>query len=78
MTIVFLILLVLFLLHYLAQFWSPLENVVFLSPLHYHRPVDILNSGAWPWGDMAVLSCIGGLTWIAAGVVFARRDLCTV
>lgn len=78
MTIVFLILLVLFLLHYLAQFWSPLENIVFLSPLHYHRPVDILNSGVWPWGDMAVLSCIGGLTWIAAGFVFARRDLCTV
>ena len=78
MTIVFLILLVLFLLHYLAQFWQPLENFVFLSPLHYHRPVDVMASGAWPWRDMLVLTGAGAALWLAAGFVFARRDLCTV
>ncbi len=78
MTIVFLILLALFLLNYLAQFWPPMEKWVFLSPLHYHRPVEILRSGAWPWRDMAVLVSVGGTMWLAAGVVFARRDLCTV
>ena len=78
MTIVFLILLVLFLLNYLAQFWPPLGKVVFLSPLHYHRPVEVLVSGVWPWGDLGVLTCAGGLLWLAGGIVFARRDLCTV
>ena len=78
MTIVFLILLVLFLLNYLAQFWPPLENFVALSPLHYHRPVEALTTGTWPWRDMAMLTGAGGLLWLAAGVVFARRDLCTV
>jgi beta-exotoxin I transport system permease protein len=78
LTIVFLVLLSLFLLNYLAQFWHPLEKVVFLSPLHYHRPVNVLGNGVWPWRDMSVLLASGGAMWLAAGAVFARRDLCTV
>ena len=78
MTTAFLILLVLFLLHYLAQFWQPLKTVVFLSPLHYHRPVDVMLHGIRPWMDMGVLTCRGGLLWLAAGIVFSRRDLTTV
>lgn len=78
MTIVFLVLLALFLLNYLAQFWQPLEKFVFLSPLHYHRPVNVLGSGAWPWRDISVLTGAGAALWLAAGIVFARRDLCTV
>jgi beta-exotoxin I transport system permease protein len=78
MTIVFLILLALFLLNYLAPFWRPIERFAFLSPLHYHRPVDVLTTGAWPWKDMATLTAAGGLLWLLGGLVFARRDLCTV
>ncbi len=77
-TIVFLVLLALFLLNYLAQFWQPLEKIVFLSPLHYHRPVNVLGSGTWPWSDMGILLGVGGAMWFAGGIVFARRDLCTV
>jgi ABC-2 type transport system permease protein len=78
LTIVFLVLLFLFLLNYLAQFWRPLEKFVFLSPLHYHKPVNILSNGTWPWKDMAVLAGAGGLMWVCGGVIFERRDLCTV
>ena len=78
MTIVFLVLLSLFLLNYLAQFWHPLEKIAFLSPLHCHRPVNVLGNGAWPWKDMAVLLSSGCAMWLTGGAVFARRDLCTV
>ena len=78
MTIVFLVLLALFLLNYLAQFWQPLEKFVVFSPLHYHRPVNVLSRGTWPGRDMAVLIGSGSLMWLAGGIVFTRRDLCTV
>jgi ABC-2 type transport system permease protein len=78
LTIVFLLLLFLFLLNYLAQFWRPLEKFVFLSPLHYHRPVNVLSTGVWPWKDMTILAGAGAVMWILGGVVFSRRDLCTV
>jgi ABC-2 type transport system permease protein len=78
MTIVFVVLLTTFLLNYLAQFWAPAERLVFLSPLHYHRPVMVFGNGAWPWKDLAVLLGAGAAMWVAGGAIFARRDLCTV
>ena len=78
MTTVFIVFLGFFLLSYLAQFWQPLERFVFLSPMYYHRPYLVLLSGIGPWKDMAILLGIGGVLWLAAGVVFSRRDLCTV
>jgi ABC-2 type transport system permease protein len=74
-TILFVILLALFLLNYLAQFWQPLSKLVFLSPLHFHRPTSILATGVWPLRDMGVLLAIACVLWIAGGFVFARRDL---
>jgi ABC-2 type transport system permease protein len=78
LTIIFLILLSLFLLNYLAEFWRPLEKFVFLSPLHYHRPVNVLSTGAWPWKDIEVLLGAGTVLWCLGGLIFSRRDLCTV
>lgn len=77
-TTVFLILAALFLLHYLAQFWSPLATIAFLSPLHYHRPAQVLASGLCPWRDLGILFGIGAVFWLAGGWIFCRRDLCTV
>ena len=77
-TIVFLVLLTLFLLNYLAQFWAPLEKIVFLGPLHYYRPITVLGTGAWPLRDLAVLLGAGALLWFLGGVIFSRRDLCTL
>jgi len=74
-TILFVILLALFLLNYLAQFWRPLSKFVFLSPLYFHRPIHVLATGTWPVRDIAVLLGAGSALWIIGGVVFARRDL---
>jgi hypothetical protein len=77
-TLVFAVVLASFLLNYLAQFWSVAEKVSFLSILTYYRPLVILRDGSCPVKDMAILLTIASLLWSAAGVVFARRDLCTV
>jgi putative exporter of polyketide antibiotics len=77
-TVVFVVVLVSFLLSFLAQFWAPAEKVAVLSVLQYYRPVFILRDGTWPMVDIAVLLGVSGALWTAAGIVFARRDLCTV
>jgi len=67
-----------FLVSYLARFWSVAEKLSILSPLHYYTPPAVLRDGTWPVGDMAVLVAAAAVSWGAAGVVFARRDLSTV
>lgn len=67
-----------FLLNFLAQFWGPAGHVSFLSLLSYYRPVAILQEGSWPVADMAVLAGAGAAFWLVAGLIFARRDICTV
>ena len=67
-----------FLVQYLAQFWSLAARISFLDLLHYYRPLSILQSGAWPARDIAVLLLVGTALWALAGAIFARRDLATV
>jgi hypothetical protein len=31
-----------------------------------------------PWGDLAVLTCAGGLSWLTGLEIFARRNICTL
>lgn len=67
-----------FLLNFLDQFWAPLQHLRPLNPLSYFRPLPILSEGAIPWRDMAVLFGAGSALWVAAGMIFARRDVRTV
>jgi ABC-2 type transport system permease protein len=78
MTGAFVFVLASFLLNYLAQLWEPMERLGFLSALRYYRPLFILNDGAWPGRDVAVLGASAAVLWGAAGVAFARRDLSTI
>lgn len=78
MTVVFVLVLASFLLNYLAQFWEPAKRVSFLSVVSYYRPLFVLRDGAWPAADMAILAATALVTWLAAGVIFSRRDLSTV
>jgi ABC-2 type transport system permease protein len=77
--VIFAILLASFLLNFLAQFWRPAEIVSFLSLMSYHKPLIVMkDDGAWPLGDMTVLLGFAVATWLAGGIWFARRDICTV
>ncbi len=76
--IVFLILLASFLLNFLAQFWTVAERISFLGVLNYYRPLYIIRDGTVPWQDMGILLGVAAVLWIAAGIVFTRRDVCTV
>jgi ABC-type transport system involved in multi-copper enzyme maturation permease subunit len=78
MTTVFALVLASFLVNYLAQFWEPAKRASFLSVVGYYRPFFVLRDGSVPAVDMAVLAATALVTWLAAGVIFSRRDLSTV
>jgi len=77
-SIVFGIVLVSFFLNFLAQSWAPAGNFAYLSVLHYYRPAIILRDVTWPVADMLVLFAIGAVCWFIGGLVFSRRDICTL
>ena len=78
MAIVFAIVLASFLLNFVAQFWEPAQQVAFLSVIDYYQPARILQTGAPPYRDIAVLLIVGGVAWVLGGEVCARRSICTV
>ncbi|MHC4064461.1 MAG: ABC transporter permease subunit [Planctomycetota bacterium] len=67
-----------FLWNFLTQFWAPARETAFLSLMHYHRPAMVFQNGGWPIADMVILIVIGTTLWVLGGMVFARRDVCTV
>ena len=67
-----------FLINFLADFWKPAQHINFLSLLSYYRPFSVFQSGAWPLGDIAVLLGSALVFWLLAGIVFTRRDICTL
>ena len=75
---VFAILLFSFLLNFLAQFWEPAKSVAWLSVMEYYRPAIVIQSGQFPATDITILLAIASVCWIAGGVIFCRRSICTV
>jgi len=67
-----------FLVSYLAPFWSVAERLSFLSLLHYHVPLTILQEALWPVRDVLILNLLGVAFWATGGIVFGRRDLATL
>ena len=78
MALVFGILLASFLLNFLGPFWGVAKRLSFLGLLDYYRPLIILRDGTVPWNNLVVLLSVACVLWIAAGVIFSRRDICTV
>jgi ABC-2 type transport system permease protein len=76
--VVFSILLASFLLNFVANFWEPAQQIAFLGILEYYRPAEILQRGDFPVRDIAVLTAVGFVTWLAGGEILARRSIATV
>jgi ABC-2 type transport system permease protein len=76
--IVFGILLASFLLNVLAQFVEWAGMISWLSMLHYYRPAIILQTKSVPWADISILTGMGLVMWVSAGIIHHRRRLCTV
>ncbi len=76
--LVFAIVVLSFLLSFLAQTWDPAKPLAFLSVLHYYKPAVILQQQTWPLAHLAILGGCSLTLWISAAVIFCRRDICTV
>ncbi len=66
-----------FLINFLAQFWSVAEHVAWLSLLQYYQPAFSVREDAWPIGDLVVLAVVAVVTWLAGALVFERRAIHT-
>ncbi len=73
--VVFGILIVSYLITFLAGIWEPAQSVAFLSIMEYHRPAEVIHENALPLADLAVLLGIGGATWFAGLEISARRSI---
>ncbi len=78
MGVVFAILLISFLLNFVAQFWKPARLWARFSVLEYYRPAGVIQTGEFPFSNVMILLTTGLICWIAAGMIFHRRSICTV
>jgi ABC-type transport system involved in multi-copper enzyme maturation permease subunit len=76
--IIFAILLASFLINFLAPLWEPARYAAPFSFMHYYQPAEIMRTSTLPARNLLVLLTAAGATWLAGGLVFSRRDLCTV
>jgi ABC-type transport system involved in multi-copper enzyme maturation permease subunit len=65
----------LFFLDFLATLWIPVAPFGPLSVFHYYDPLAIAQQGGIPWRDVGVLLGVAGVSFLAALVVFQRRDI---
>ena len=76
--VIFAIMLASFLLNFLAQFQDWAKSASWLSVMEYYRPAIIIQTGMFPGFDIGILLCIASTFWIASGVTFRMRSICTV
>ena len=72
------ILIVSFVLNFLAAFNETIRRFSFLSLMDYYRPLFVLQGQAKPIREIIILTVIGAVCWTAGGIVFVRRDIRTV
>lgn len=62
-------------INFLAQNWSDINRVAFLSLLNYYKPLPLVKSGELSYYNIGVLAGIFAVTWAGGLVVFSRRDI---
>lgn len=75
--VMFGILIVSYLINFVAGIWDPARSIAFLSIMDYYKPADIFRTGGLAWSDPAVLLAIAAATWTAAMEIGARRSIAT-
>ncbi len=76
--VVFALMLASFLLNFLAQFQDWAKSISWLSFMNYYRPAIIIQTGLFPWVDVGILLCLAMTFWVASGLTFKMRSICTV
>ena len=69
------ILILMYLLNVVAQLSPDLRELARLSAFHYFDLKPVIDAGAYPVGDSAIYLVVAILGWMAALVIFRRRDL---
>jgi ABC-2 type transport system permease protein len=64
-----------YLLDYVARLWQPAEKIAWLSPFRYYKPFDLMIGLPLPLKNLAVLGAVSVAGFIAAYVLYARRDI---
>jgi beta-exotoxin I transport system permease protein len=64
-----------FAINFVAQAWSTVSFLRYLSPFHYYTPADALVSGTVPLGSLAVLLAVFVAGLAGAEWLLGRRDL---
>lgn len=75
--VVFGILIVSYLINFLAGIWEPAKSLAFLSIMNYYKPADTIRMQSMPWGDAAVLATLAAVMWTAGLEITARRSIAT-
>jgi ABC-2 type transport system permease protein len=64
-----------FFLDYVGLLWKPAESAAWLSPFRYYRPFDLVMGNPLPSKNLVVLGTIAVAGFVAAYVLFSRRDI---
>ena len=64
-----------YLLDYIGRLWQPAEKVAWLSPFRYYNPFDLMMGNPLPPKNLIVLGAVAVAGFIAAYVLYARRDI---
>ena len=64
-----------YLLDYVGRLWRPAERVAWLSPFRYYNPFELMLGNPLPPKNLIVLGAVTVAGFIAAYVLYARRDI---
>ena len=64
-----------YLLDYIGRLWQPAEKLAWLSPFRYYNPFELMMGNPLPMKNLIVLAAVAVAGFIAAYILYARRDI---